>query len=275
MDETTATATTTATDGIGGWIRGADAGFDNTRDFRSLAGFAGVPLDPRKLAYFQAYQNEYFNQAFLPGQGTEEILDALAAVPAAGDWLDLGAGTSTLFWAIAVPGPRSIACADVIPEPLAVLDRLVREEGDLPACYRDVMEMRGTPPGRMGTARRLFRRYLLLDALKPWPPALAGERFGLITAIGIFGLAAGPEAYAACFPGLAAHLRGGGHAVGADWIRSPGFIAREKHDNSYVCEALTRRAMARAGIEAISCRAVDIAGDPHYDKVVVWAGKLP
>lgn len=270
MDETASTKSNS----IGGWIRGADDGFDNDRDFRSLPELADVPLDPQKVRYFQAYQNEYFNQAFLPDQGTEEILDALAAVPTAGDWLDLGAGTSTLFWALPVSGLRSITCADVIPEPLAVLDSSVRE-GVLPRCYSDVLEMRGIPPEHVNAKRHLFHRYLLLDALKPWPAAMAGERFDLITAIGIFGLAAGPNAYAACFPQVAAHLRIGGYAVGADWIRSPDFVAQEGHDNSYICEDLTRQAIAHAGLEIVSCQKVRIKGDRLYDDVVVWAAKPP
>lgn len=258
------------TTGVGGWVAGANADFDNRRDFWSARSFAGVSLDASLRHYFQSYLDQYFNERFMTGMGAEDILDALDAVPRAGRWLDVGAGTSTLLWSIPLKGIESVHCCDLVPEALAVLEDFVRGES-IPRCYSDVLAMYGRDKRDLRDRRDRIEEFLIFDAHRPWPPEMKARRYELVTAIGNFGLCSTPEAYAACFRHLLPHLAEGGRVVGTDWIRSADFIAKEGHDNTYLGEDLTRAAAREAGLTVNICRKVAIAGDPHYDALIVWS----
>lgn len=254
----------------GGWLADANRAFDNARDFYATETFRGMALDTERLDYFRDYLGQYFNMRFVHGWGTEDILDALAAVPRAGDWLDVGAGTSSLLWAIPLREVESVTCCDLVPEALAVLEDFV-QGAEVPQCYADVLDIYGLTAADLAARRARFGRYLVFDAFSPWPEAVTREGFDLITAIGNFGLSPDAEAYKRCFGRLRPALKPGGRVVGADWVRSAAFIAEEGHDNAYVCEALARDAAVEHGFDVISCRHVAIQGDPLYDAVVVWS----
>lgn len=231
-------------------------------------------LDPDALAYFRRYFTEYFRDEFRPGQGTEDILDTLAGVSRAGDWLDLGAGPCTLFWSIPLTGVRSIRCADAAPEALAVLRDFV-DGDDIPLCYQQVLDRHQRDRRHLDRMRKAVADYAVFDAMKPWPGPFGGMRFDLITEFGLFGLSPDPDHYRACFSHLRDRLRDGGTVVGADWIRSARFIADEGHDNSYLSERLVARATEEAGLTLRTCRLCPIQGDELYDALVVWSADKP
>lgn len=253
----------------GGWLPDANRNFDNARDFQAEPDLSPERLDADRLDYFRTYFERYFNQAFVPGWGTEDILDRLAEVPRAGCWLDLGAGTTSLLWSIPLNDLAKATCVDLVPEALAVLDEVVTGR-EAPLCYRDVMAMYGRGKADLDRRRQAFGEYLLFDALQPWPEAVRARTFDLMTAIGLFGIAGDPESYAACFQHLRPSLAPGGEVVGADWRRSADFVRREGLDNRYVSPDLTRRAAEAADLTPLSCELVEIEGDPLYDAVVVW-----
>lgn len=255
---------------IGGWIAGAGAGFDNARDFRAIADIAREPLDPDRRRYFRKYLDGYFQEPFVHGWGTEDVLACIEESAPIGDWLDLGAGTTSLLWAIPMTGLRSVTCCDLVPEALSVLDDLVRSEA-VPRLLADVLAMYDLDEDTLRRKRGMFARYLIFDALQPWPPQLSAATFDFITAVGIFGLAPTPAEYKQCFRYMAPHLAEGGAVVGADWVRSRAFIEEEGHDNSYVGEAMLREAAAEAGLTVKACRPRALAGDPLYDAIVVWS----
>lgn len=265
-----------ATADLVGWIKEAGAGFVNDHDGLVLdsAGLADQRLRPDRVAYFRSYLELYFREAFIAGQGTEEILATLSRFGRGGRWLDLGAGTTTLFWSIPLSGISSVGCADIAAEALLVLDEFVRS-GEVPGCYRDALSMLGRTEAQLHEVRRRFGRYYVFDALTRWPARLRDERFDLITAFGNFGMAADADRYRACFGELAGHLAAGGRAVGADWVRTRSFAERDGHDNSYLGRALVARAAEVAGLRVLACRPVPIAGDGHYESVLVWAMEKP
>lgn len=256
-----------------GWIKGDDD-FVNDRDAISLASFADTPLRGDRLAYFRAFFEAHYHDAFIAGMGTEHLLAALRRVGAAGRWLDLGAGTTTLLWSIPLRGITSITCADLVVEALAVLHDVARS-GAVPGCYADVLAMFGSSVDELAATRRLVNRYLVLDALSRWPAWLSDERFDLITAFGCFGMAPGAECYVACFGHAAAHLAEGGRFVGADWVRRPEYIERDGHDNGYLDRALVARAAEAAGLRVLDCERAPIAGDPCYEALLIWTLGAP
>ena len=230
-------------------------------------------LDPEQLARFRRYCQEYFNEEFRPGQGTEQILDALARHSTGGDWIDLGCGPSTLFWSLVLTGVRSVSCADISSEALQVLAEFVAGD-QVPTCYRQVLAMYRRPPAHLAEMRRLIRHYYRFDVTRPWPPELAEAGFDLVTAFGIFGLSPSPAGYLGCFDHLRPHLRPGGRIIGGNWIRSQRLVELERHDNRYLTTGLAVEGIRRAGGEVLHCERVSIRGDPFYDAVIVWAAQV-
>lgn len=248
--------------------------FDNETGFRRTARPSDLPADPERLAYFRRYLADYFNDAFVPGMGAEAILAVLAEHGGPGGrvgrWLDLGAGTSTLFWSLALERVDEIHAVDVIPEALIVLDGFVRA-GRVPPCYRDVMAMLGRPADHLAEMRRRMAGYMVFNALGPWPRALDPERFDLVTGFGTVGILPDAASHAACIAEIARHLAPGGRIVGTDWIRSQAFIDRDGHDNRYLDRPALERAADLAGLELLHGTRLPIRGDPLYDHILIWA----
>lgn len=229
-------------------------------------------LDPAELAKCRSYLEDYYNDEFRSGQGTEQILDTLVQYSGGGDWIDLGCGPSTLFWSLVLPEVSSISCGDISPEALTVLNEFVHS-GDIPTCYRQVLELYGRPISHLATMRRQVRRYYLLDVTREWPADLAEASFDLITAFGVFGLSPSPSVYLRCFDHLRPHLRPGGRIVGGNWIRSQQMVDEDGHDNRYLSPDLVAQGVQRAGAQLLHRERVTIRDDPYYDGVIVWAAK--
>lgn len=242
-------------------------GTDNKTEVRA---FDALELDAGRLSSFRRYFEDYFNDEFRYGQGTEGILNTLARFGRGGEWLDLGAGPSTLFWSIPLDDLSSVSCCDVAAEALRVLDDFVRGD-EVPICYEQVLKMYGKTPAHLSSTKRKVSDYYLFDAMRPWPEELANRRYDLLTEFGLFGLAPSPERYLTCFDHLRPHLRDNARLLGADWIRSADFIREEGHDNSYLSPKLIAEAAGRLDAALLHCRRHSIEGDPLYDAVIVWA----
>ncbi len=252
---------------IGGWLKEAEGGLD--RRYRRLEDVA--TLDPQRVAYFEDYRTRYFHASLIPGQGVETILETLARHGGAPSrWIDLGAGVTTLFWAIGVNAPRAVAVCDLVPEALHVLSRF-KASDEWPPCYADALRLVGKSPPDLEAIRRLDWTYHVIDCLAPWSIPGADQGFDLISAIGCFGLAASPALYARAFAAAARNLAIGGRLVGVDWICSALFVEREGHDNRYLGEALAAECGARARLKPLNLATAPIAGDDFYDALVIWA----
>lgn len=254
---------------IGGWLKEQDSSLD--RSYRRLDDIPTASFSAENLAYFEDYRQRYFNESLIPGQGVEEILQALKELGGTPrNWIDIGAGVTTLFWATGVNAPQAVAACDLVPEALHVLSRF-KDGSEVPQCYKDGLKITGKTEDDFNAIRSLKWDFHVMDCLKPWALPEGGSRFDLITAIGCFGLAADAARYEEAFLAAAARLEPGGRLVGADWIRSAAFIEKEEHDNRYLGCELSKRCAQRAGLATLSCQTVGIAGDPYYDALIVWA----
>ena len=138
---------------IGGWLKDADSGLE--RGYRRLEDIAA--FDPQRLAYFEDYRTRYFHAPLIPGLGVEPILETLARHGGAPNfWADLGAGVTTLFWAIGVNAPRAVAVCDLVPEALQVLSRFKASDGTAAVLFGRAAARRQVPRGfRRGPAAGL------------------------------------------------------------------------------------------------------------------------
>ena len=254
---------------VGGWLKEDDARMN--RSYRRLVDMDRALMNPGHLAYFEDYLVRYFNDRLVSGQGVEEILAALGTHGGApGRWIDLGAGVTTLFWAIGVNAPQSVFVCDLVPEALQVL--LDFKNGSvLPPCYEEALSLSGRLWRDFETVRRMDWTFHVFDCLAPWGIPNEDRGFDLITAVGCFGLASDAEGYRAAFSAAAANMSAGSRIVGADWIRSSMFVDEEGHDNRYLSAQLTERCANALGLHLLEATRVSITGDPYYDAVIVWA----
>lgn len=231
----------------------------------------GAPraLRSDRLNHHRAYAQRYYAETFVPGRGFERLLELLAEHATAGSWLDLGAGPTTLLWSLAFPDVTSIAANDVDPEALVVLSERTAA-GIVSPCYREVARRLGRSADAVLQAGALLRELLAFDVFGPWPLELSERRFDLITAIGAFGLADGPDAFGEPFVHVRSHLRADGIALGANWLRSEVFAARAGRGNAWLDVRTVESAAAVAGLRVVFVERVEIAGDEDYDAVIVW-----
>lgn len=245
-------------------------GFSNEVDAFRITDLASVEVRPDILAYFQGYMDSYFSGPFIEGQGAEHILSAMHRFGCPGDALDLGAGTSTLFWYTPVLGLTSITCADIAPEPLLILKNFL-EGPDLPECYQWSVEHFNLEGSHLRKVRSAARDYIVFDTLTRWPTMLDAASFDLITAFGNIAISRNSNQYRCVFAEIARHLRPGGRTIGADWLRRPEFMNASGHDNSYLDLPLVRSAIEDAGLRLLECEQIGIEGDQYYEGIIYWA----
>jgi hypothetical protein len=252
---------------VGGWLADYGASFDNDLNAQEIAEFISLPLADRRIAYFREYMQRYFNHRFIAGQGTEHVLQLVKEHHAQGRWLDVGAGTSTLFWSLALEKATSVTCVDIVPEALKVLHDF-RMTDELPRCYAEAAAVIGVG-GRSLRSRALPWRYLVFDAHSPWPERLL-EQYANVTAFGCFGTARNATSYPKGLAFARPFVQPGGVLIGCDWCRSLAFVRREGLDNRYMTAAFLNSAAREAGFEAITVQQYPIDGDPLYEHVVAY-----
>jgi Methyltransferase domain len=263
---TSSTESDLARRNIGGWLAEYGNGFDNEVDAHEVQDFESVNAE--RVAYFREYMRRYFNDSFITGQGTEHILRLFQDNQRPGSWLDVGAGTSTLFWSLSLPHASSVTCGDLVPEALAVLDEF-RHSDEVPLCYREAASIIGTEAESL-SARDLPWRYVVFDAHHPWPERLLPQ-YDVITACGCFGTARTPADYVTALAASRPFLKADGVLLGCDWSRSRAFVEGEGLDNRYMTAEFIESAAHRAGFAVIRRQQCPIVGDPLYDHVVAYA----
>ena len=234
--------------------------------------FSQIKLDEVELKRQFRYFEEYYNDCFRPNQGTEEILDLIQQYSPQGKWLDVGCGSTTLFWSLLTKGVCEIICADISAEALKVLDNFVKADY-LPRCYAEVMEMYGISSETLAQNRKKIKYMYRFNALNRWPKALCNNQFDYITQFGVFGLAKTPKAYKECFSHMKQALSTNGICIGANWILSSAYANERGHDNSFLTTNLVREACVENNYVILNIGEKRVENDMNYNKIIYWAIK--
>lgn len=257
---------------VTGWIPESTQEFSNETGFQEISDWERLNIDSASLSYFTIYAQKNFSGPLVRGMGTEQILNALDRWGRGGAWLDLGAGTSTLFWCCALDTVRSVTVVDVSPEALVVLNRLVRSS-EVTQCSRDALAMFGRDERHVARVRGLEWRYLVFDFSQPWPSLLAGGSYDLITAFGCFGLADGPDHFRRSIRQAASRLVPGGTIIGANWLRTPAAITAKGYDTSFLSPEFIATSLMAVGLDMCQASVTPIRAEEPYEAIIVWVGR--
>jgi hypothetical protein len=222
-------------------------------------------VTPRTIAGASEYWDQYYGSEFVFGLGTEHILAALRRIPPAGTWVDLGAGSESLLWSIALDA-RHLMAVDRDEQRLRILRAYAGSRKPRDA-YRTVLDLCGRDQTDFAARCERLSATLAADCLAGPALPLSPEFADLMTQFGLLGLATGPghfnRAWAACHEPLAP----GGWAAGANWTatRQSGRVRLDR--------LVYQAAFARSGMTPLLIEQVPVSGDPDFDSVWIYLGR--
>jgi hypothetical protein len=222
-------------------------------------------VTPQTIAGAGEYWDRYYGSAFVFGLGTEHILAALRRVPPAARWADLGAGSESLLWSVALDAHRLIA-VDRDEQRLRTLRAYARSR-EPRGSYQTAMALCGR--GHADFAARCARvsATLAADCLTGAALPLRPSSADLVTQFGLLGLTTGPGHFTRAWHTCHEPLAPGGWAAGANWtaIRRKGRVRLSRQ--------LYQAAFARAGMMPLLIEQVPVSGDPDFDSVWIYLGR--
>jgi SAM-dependent methyltransferase len=220
------------------------------------------------VADARAYWRRYYAEQFRFGLGTEDILAALMQVPPVRRWVDLGCGSESMLWAIALRARRLVAL-DADPQRLDILRRFVATAQPR-GVHTTALRLCGrTRPDEFAARCQSLCAVIQADCLAgplPADPNLTPGSFDLLTQFGLLGLCRDVEHFTASFVRLHRLLAPGGWAAGANWA------ARHQHGRVELGERLYRDAADRAGVHLLLLHRI-ASTDPDFPAVWMYVGK--
>lgn len=185
--------------------------------------------------YTEYFFNEYFDE-LREEEGIMSILNILSEEGKCERWLDIGAGSNSLLWAIALKEVKTIECCDIRIEAFKpAYDFLTA--GKLPQCYLDVLKKFNKNTRDFICLQEKIAYYHVFDAFKTWPDKME-RSYDLITEFGTFGQVNTPTEFINSVSYANAHLANKGKLIGANWIRQKGNHWLYGQNNDFVNEQL-------------------------------------
>lgn len=222
----------------------------------------------KTVASADEYWRRYYADQFRFGLGTEDILAALMQIPPVDSWADLGCGSESMLWAIALRARRLVA-VDVDLQRLEIL-RQFADSGRPRGMHTTALRLCGrTDPDDFGTRCRSLVAVVRADCLTgplPADPHLAPGSYTLLTQFGLLGLCRDAERFTTNFTQLHRLLAPGGWTAGANWV------ARESHGRVELTERLYQDAATRAGVKLLLLKGITSA-DPDFPAVWIYVGQ--
>ena len=218
------------------------------------------------VANAEEYWRRYYAEQFRFGLGTEDILAALMTLPPVHNWVDLGCGSESMLWAIALRA-RQLVAVDVDRTRLEILGQfteLARPRGvhttALALCGR-------VDPGDFPARCRSLAARVRADCLTgSLPDDLTENTFDLVTQFGLLGLCRNDEHFTTRFAEIHRLLAPSGWTAGANWV------ARDPHGRVELTQQLYQNAATRAGVHLLLLKRITIP-DPEFPAVWTYVGR--
>jgi len=224
-------------------------------------------VTPQTIAGAGEYWDHYYGSEFVFSMGTEHILAALQRVPPTGTWTDLGAGSESLLWSIALDAHRLIAI-DRDEQRLRIL-RAYALSREPRGAYRTVLALCGR--GRADFTERCARvsGTLAADCLTEAALPLRPGSADLVTQFGLLGLTTSPGHFTRDWHACHEPLTPGGWAAGANWTAT----ATRREGRVRLSRPLYQVAFTRSGMTPLLIEQVPVSGDPDFDSVWIYLGR--
>lgn len=222
-------------------------------------------MRPQTIAGARLYWERYYSGEFVFGLGTEHILAALQQLPPTGTWLDLGSGSESLLWSIALDARRLIA-ADLDPHRLDLLRRYAAA-GQPRGTYQTVLGLCGRSRHDFTQRCQRLTATVIADCLTGSPLPLQAGCTGLVTQFGLLGLTTCPGSFLASWAACHDPLAAGGWAAGANWN------ATTQNGRVSLTRQLYTAASARSRMTPLLIERVPITADPDFDSVWIYLGR--
>ncbi|MBB4934429.1 hypothetical protein F4561_005737 [Lipingzhangella halophila] len=171
---------------------------------------------PRTVLDAALYWDTYYADVFRFGQGTEHILALLGRTPPVHTWSDLGSGSESLLWSIAL-NARRLTSVDTDPDRLATLTAFART-GRPRGIHTVALALCGRDADAFPQHCRCLTSTLVADCLTPERLPLRVLSADLLTQFGLLGLCRNTGHFTDAFTRLHAHLPEHGWAAGANWV---------------------------------------------------------
>jgi hypothetical protein len=219
------------------------------------------------VADAQQYWQRYYAEQFRAGLGTEDILAALMQIPPVDTWADLGCGSESMLWAIALRA-RQLVAIDIDEQRLQIL-RQFTAAGRPRGVHTTALRLCGRTdpddfPLRCRSVAALIRADCLAGPL-PAGPHLAPGSFELVTQFGLLGLCRNAEHFTTCFSAIHRLLTPGGWTAGANWV------TRHPQGRVELTEQLYQTAATRAGVHLLLNQIN--SDDPGFPTVWTYVGR--
>lgn len=222
-------------------------------------------MTPHTIAGADKYWEQYYGSEFVFGLGTEHILASLRRIPPAGTWADLGAGSESLLWSIALDAHRLIAI-DRDEQRLRILRAYARSR-EPRGSYRTVLALCGRGLADFTARCARVSATLAADCLTgPTLPLRPGTT-DLVTQFGLLGLTASPGHFIPAWHACHELLTFGGWAAGANWT------ATRQEGRVRLDQQLYQAAFIRSGMTPLLIEQVPVSGDPDFDSVWIYLGR--
>lgn len=218
------------------------------------------------VAGAELYWQRYYAEQFRFGLGTEDILAALMTIPPVTTWVDLGCGSESMLWAIALRA-RHLVAVDADRARLEILGQFA-ELGRPRGVHTTALALCGrTNPDDFLTRCRSLTARIHADCLDGTLPAdLTETAAELVTQFGLLGLCRENEHFTTQFAEIHRLLAPGGWTAGANWV------ARDPRGRVELTPRLYQDAAARAGVHILLLKRLPIA-DPDFPVVWTYVGR--
>jgi hypothetical protein len=222
-------------------------------------------MTPQTIVGAVDYWEQYYLNEFIFGLGTEHILAALQQVPPTRTWIDLGAGSESLLWSIALDTHRLVA-VDYDEQRLRILCAYA-DARQPRGAYRTALALCGRVPDDFTARCERLADTLVADCLTGPSLPLRPGCAGLLTQFGLFGLTPDPGHFIRAWTTCHESLAPGGWAAGANWtaLRQPGRVRLTRQ--------LYQAALSQSGIAPLLIQQVPVTGDPDFDSVWIYVGR--
>ncbi|WP_418153242.1 class I SAM-dependent methyltransferase [Actinoalloteichus caeruleus] len=212
------------------------------------------------------YWRRYYAEQFRFGLGTEDILAALMTIPPVQTWVDLGCGSESMLWAIALRAQQLVA-VDVDRTRLEILGQFA-ELAQPRGVHTTALALcgRAQPDDFLARCRSLVVR-VRADCLdRSLPADLTATTFDLVTQFGLLGLCRNDEHFTTRFAEIHRLLAPGGWTAGANWV------ARDPRGRVELTHQLYQNAATQAGAHLLLLKRITIA-DPEFPAVWTYVGR--